>query len=271
MECERRLVLLRYPGGKQRQLPGFFHLLPSRDEIAGHYIEPFVGGGAIFFSINPRKATLSDINRELIDLYRGIRWAPRKVWSVYKSFPSTKTAYYRIRDQSTEDVDLTQRAARILYINRTCFKGMWRHNSNGDFNVGYGGQDRRWVISEEDLLAVAKRLKGVLLKTCDFEEVVNETQEGDFIFLDPPYKPGGRQLVHGHYQFGTFDFADQKRLAASLRQASNRGVIWAMTNSYHPDIFGLYRDYKVILLPKGTGQEIGHIVDASGEALFCNY
>jgi DNA adenine methylase len=267
MRFDKQLILLRYPGGKQRQLPSFFHLLPSRDEIAGRYIEPFVGGGAVFFSISPRKATLSDVNQELIDLYRGIRWAPRKVWSVYRSFPSTKTAYYRIRDQSTGNVGLIQRAARTLYINRTCFKGMWRHNSNGDFNVGYGGQDRRWVISEEDLLAVAKQLKGVILKTCDFEEVVNEAQQGDFVFLDPPYRPGGRQLVHGHYQFGTFDFADQQRLATSLKRASKRGVIWAMTNSCHPDVLALYGDCETILLPKGTGQEIGHIVDASGEAL----
>ncbi|MDN5345964.1 MAG: adenine methylase [Petrotoga sp.] len=262
---------IRYPGGKQRILNYILPYLPKRDMINGRYFEPFLGSGSVFFALNPRRAALSDINQDLIDLFRGIRRYPVKVWEIYKSFPETKEGYYRIRSMKVEKLGLAFRAARILYLNRTCFKGMWRHNADGEFNVGYGGQDRRWVIDKDLLIRVSRRLKRVILKCADFEEIINMTQKGDFIYADPPYRPGARELIHAHYRYGKFLFSDYQRLAETLHKASGRGVRWAMTISSHPEILALFKKCYIIPIPKGTGKKPGILINNSGEVLICNY
>jgi DNA adenine methylase len=230
-------------------------------------VEPFVGGGCLFFSLKPQKALLSDINEELIDLYRGIRLRPATVWRIFRRLPSTQRGYYGVRRWRHADLDLPTRAARTLYLNRTCFKGMWRHNSNGEFNIGYGGQSRRWVLSKGTLTEVSKLLCHARLRCGDFEEVIGECGQGDFIFADPPYRPGHRRLLHDHYGFGKFTFDDHRRLAAALTRASKRGVQWAMTTSAHPAIVKLFRSFQIEKVPKGTGRGIGSSSRNSGEVL----
>jgi DNA adenine methylase len=264
---EKASPVLRYPGGKQRQVTYFDHLLPDADSIIGRYVEPFVGGGAVFFHINPRIAILSDKNPELIDLYTGIRDHPDVVWDLYHTFPGTKRGYYQIRDYSTDELTLPQRAARTLYLNRTCFKGMWRHNAQGKFNVGYGGQDRRGVISRGRLFEVSLHLSRAILQCCDFEPMIDSCQAGDFLFIDPPYRPGEKEQTNDHYTYGTFGYGDQIRLSQSLRRASERGVRWLMTNSSHEDITGLYEGFRCIPLLKGTGKHPGHLVEHTNEVV----
>jgi len=267
----RKINFIRYPGGKQKLLNYILPLLPTREQIKGRFIEPFVGSGAVFFALNPKRALLADINPELIDLYRGIRHFPSRVWEIYKSFPKTKKAYYEIRAIKVNKKDLAFKAARTLYLNRTCFKGMWRHNSNGEFNVGYGGQDRRWVISLETLKEVSKRLRHVILKCSDFEQTINESKEWDFIFADPPYRPGERELFNSHYIYGKFCFSDYQRLAEALKKASSRNVKWMLTISSHPDILNLFYGYKIVSIPKGTGRKPGILSNNSGEVIIINY
>jgi DNA adenine methylase len=270
MEHEK-VRFIRYPGGKQRILDYILPYLPSRDLIEGKYVEPFVGGGSVFFAIKPKYALLADINKELIDLYRGIRFCPLKIWEIYAGFPSTKKAYYEIRAASVNKKDLAFRAARTLYLNRTCFKGMWRHNLNGDFNIGYGGQDRRWALSKEILVEVHKRLKHVSLKCSDFEEIINACTEKDFIFVDPPYRPGGRDMINAHYVHNSFTYEEHQRLANTLKKASKRGIRWAMTTSSHPDILSLFPGYQIKSLAMGTGKSPGILTNDSKEALIYNY
>ena len=100
-----------------------------------------------------------------------------------------------------------------LYLNRTCFKGMWRHASNGKFNVGYGGEDRRWVITHQNIIELSKLLNKIKLKISDFEIILDNVENGDFIFLDPPYKPGKKELNESHYTYSKFTFNDQIRLS----------------------------------------------------------
>lgn len=244
--------------------------LPTRDELQGRYMEPFVGGGAIFFAIAPRKALLSDINPELIDLYKAIRRDSDGVWKAFADFPDGKEAYTMIRRLRPDDLPLTLRAARLLYLNRTCFKGMWRHNKDGEFNVGYGGTSRRWVITQQALLDTSKQLRHASLKCADFGAIIDSSEEGDFIFADPPYRPGHRELQNQHYSGQSFTFQDQKRLAAALKRATKRNVLWTMTNSAHPDILRLYRGSNISSLTKGTGPMPGVLVDDSGEAIISN-
>lgn len=268
---QSRVNFLRYPGGKQRLINQLIHNLPSLTHINGNFVEPFVGGGAIFFALNPKSAVLADINTELIDLYRGIRRDPAEVWETFRTYPATKRAYYKIRDTENQSRKMAARAARTLYLNRTCFKGMWRHNANGQFNVGYGGQDRRWVVNEEILVAASRRLKRATLLNCDFEEVIDNCSKNDFLFLDPPYRPGGREMTHAHYVHSQFSFDDHIRLAEALERSSRKGVRWAMTTSSHPDILRLLRGNKIIRLAKGTGNRPGIMAEISGEVLVCNF
>jgi len=245
--------------------------LPSIRKISGRYIEPFVGGGSIFFHLRPRKAILADLNVELIDLYRGIRSNPDKVWQIYRSLPTTKTGYNEVRKLKHLDLDLQNQAARSLFLNRTCFKGMWRHNSEGQFNVGYGGQDRRWVITRKDLFAIARALRNVSLKCSDFEFIIEEANSEDYLFLDPPYRPGEREQLHDHYVGKEFTFTDHQRLAHCLKDADRRGVAWSMTISAHPDIIRLYKKFNIQIIPRGTGRKIGVLVNNSGEVLISNH
>ncbi len=261
---------IRYPGGKQRLLSYIMPHLPNPEDIKGFFIEPFVGGGSVFFALAPQKALLSDINPVLIDLYKGLKKYPLKVWELFQGFPITKEGYYLVRDCQKKD-NLAYRAARTLYLNRTCFKGMWRENSNGQFNVGYGGQDRRWVVNKETLLSVSEFLKRAKLISSDFEEVIEICNKKDFIFLDPPYKPGEKELRHSHYVYSKFNYDSHKRLARCLNKATKRGIRWAMTTSGHIDITSLFYGCKIISFAKGTGHKPGIISENPGEVLICNY
>jgi len=265
------VAFLRYPGGKQRILDWLLQYIPGRDTIQGRFIEPFVGSGAIFFALNPRASLLTDINPELIDLYRGIRRYSDKVWEYFRTFPSSKKGYYKIRRMAHEELDLANKAARTLYLNRTCFKGMWRHNSSGQFNVGYGGQDRRWTLGQECLSTVARRLRRAKLRCCDFEDSIEECSRNDFLFVDPPYQPGKLDLTHDHFARFRFGAADHDRLARALRRATKRSVRWAMTTTSHPHVLALFAGHQVVTLPRGPRTKLGRPAAESGEILVRNF
>jgi DNA adenine methylase len=267
----KRLFFIRYPGGKQRMVNCIIPYLPRKVSIRGRFVEPFLGGGAVFFLIEPERALLADLNEELIILYRGIKLFPKKVWKIFRSFPPTKEAYYQIRDAESDRTDIAFMAARTLYLNRTCFKGMWRHNSNGQFNVGYGGQARRWVIGEDSLVEVSKRLCTADLIWSDFQAIIDVCETGDFIFADPPYCPGERELIQSHYVYNKFSFVEHRRLADTLLKATRRGVRWALTISSHPDILQLYKGNRVVPFSKGTGKSPGILTKNPGEVIICNY
>jgi len=263
-------AFLRYPGGKRRMLAFLSEHLPIAKQISGRFIEPFVGGGAIYFYLRPKNALLADLNTELIDLYRGISENPDRVWRIYRTYPRGKTAYQRIRAASVNDLSLLQRAARSLYLNRTCFKGMWRHNLSGRFNVGYGGESRRWAITRRDLFSISTLLSSAHLRCCDFEPTIAMAKPGDYLFLDPPYRPGAKEQTTEHYTGRQFLFADQKRLASALRAADKHNVRWSMTISDHPAILKLYAGFSVINITRGTGRQIGVQARNSGEVLIAN-
>jgi len=263
-------TFLRYPGGKGRMLEFLIQHLPSSSVIKGKYIEPFVGGGSVYFSIQPKKAVLSDANQDLIDLYLGIQKDAKNVWKNFVRFGRTKSEYFRVRDVYSPR-GLTQKAARVLFLNRTCFKGMWRHNSSGNFNVGYGGQDRRWVINQENLLQVKNTIQQVELLCADFEEIIDNADESDFIFSDPPYRPNEKEQLHSHYVGKKFTFDDHIRLSKALKRATKRKVKWALTISAHPEILALYKNNYIFIIPRGTGRNPGATVNDSGEVLITNY
>ena len=263
---------LRYPGGKGKLLSFLANYLPNSKKIKGKYIEPFVGGGSVFLYLNPQSAYVADLNKELIDLYRGIKNYPHKVWEIFTSFPKGKISYYKIRNERQDIKPLYYKAARTLYLNRTCFKGMWRHNMDGQFNVGYGGEEKRWAITHENIIELSKRLKNAIIIQSDFDKTLDNCNDGDFIFLDPPYKPGEKEMAHAHYINGKFSFNEQKRLADKLSEISKtKKVKWLMTNSSHFTIRKLYKGFNIVKVPKGTSSTIGVFSNQSQEILISNY
>jgi len=263
---------LRYPGGKTKLLNFLYNFIPKNQDIKGTYIEPFIGGGSVFLFTKPSKAILSDINKELIELYKGIKNSPHKVWEIFCSFPEGKKAYYLTRDSKYFDRPLSYRAARTLYLNRTCFKGMWRQSQNGNFNVGYGGESRRWAITHENIIEISKLLQKTSLQTSDFEQVLENANEDDFIFLDPPYKPGQKELIESHYTYSKFTFDDQVRLSNKLKEINKRKKIkWIMTNSSSSEIRNLYKEFNIIKIPNGVSEKIGIQTVNSQEILIKNF
>lgn len=266
------MKFLRYPGGKAKLLMFLAQHIPNNSEISGRYIEPFVGGGSVFLYVRPKRALIADLNTELIDLYTGIRTYPHKVWEIFEHFPSGKEAYYKIRDGEIEHKPMYYRAARTLYLNRTCFKGMWRHNPKGVFNVGYGGEDRRWVITHESLIELSRIFRKATIVQSDFGPILDEAGKDDFIFLDPPYNPGQKEMTEAHYINGKFSFEDQIRLSRKLRKLSKKNrVKWLMTNSSHPEICELYKGFNIVKIPKGTSRVIGVATNNSNEVVISNY
>jgi DNA adenine methylase len=161
---------LRYPGGKGKLLSVLVNYLPKTKDLQGKYIEPFVGGGAVFLYLSHAETIIADLNSELIDLYKGVKRYPHKVWEIFESFPSGRKGYYKVRDDLARREHICYRAARTLYLNRTCFKGMWRHNPQGNFNVGYGGEERRWAVTHESMVELSQKLKKTKIIQADFDE-----------------------------------------------------------------------------------------------------
>jgi len=263
---------LRYPGGKTKLLSFLVSYLPKY--IPGKYVEPFLGGGSVFLHVQPEEAIIADLNKELIELYKGIKDHPNKVWEIFESFPIGRKAYYEIRDKCHTNESLHYRAARILYLNRTCFKGMWRHNPQGKFNVGYGGggEGRRWAINCQNIIELSDRFKNAQIIHADFNKTLSKCSDGDFIFLDPPYKPGEKEMREAHYINGRFSFDDQKRLALRLTKLSHKKDIkWIMTNSSNAEICKLYSEFKIISIPQGTGSVVGVSTSSPSEILISNF
>ena len=264
------MKFLRYPGGKGRLMSHISQRLP-KDEIRGRYMEPFVGGGSVFFHSKPDQAILSDLNSELIELYRSIKRYPHKVWEALEALPSGKKAYYEVRSRHGEG-RVYDRAARTLYLNRTCFKGMWRHNPQGQFNVGYGGEDRRWAVTHDNLIEVSRALRTATILHADFAEIIEDAKRGDFLFLDPPYKPGEKDFGEQHYVNRRFTYEEQVRLATSIDKALRKKKFrFLMTNSSHREIRRLYKGFKIRTIKIGTGDRPGILAAKGNEILISNY
>jgi len=149
---------------------------------------------------------------------------------------------------------------------------MWRHNNNGNFNVGYGGEERRWVITHQNIIELSHIFRKAEIMQNDFEKVILGASKNDFIFLDPPYKPGEKDLYELHYSSGKFLFKEQVRLSETLKSLpKSKNIRWAMTNSSHKDIIDLYKDYNVKLIPLCTSDKPGIQTKKSNEVLITNY
>ena len=226
---------LKWPGGKRWLVD---RLRPSID-AAERYIEPFLGSASIFLMTAPKKAILSDVNPKLIEVHEVVRDRPRDLSTILKSYQDrhSKQAYYEAR--SVIPVDKVERAARFLYLNRTCFNGMYRENRFGAFNVPLGDKTKVFVSTFEFDQA-SKRLHEADINCCDFEIAIDQAVAGDFIYVDPPYTTAHNLNGFVKYNASLFTWDDQIRLRNSLEDAMLRGAHFMMSNADHESIHELY-------------------------------
>lgn len=230
---------LKWAGGKRWFVAAHSKFLP---EVQGTYIEPFLGGGSVYFHLKPRRSMLGDKNPELIAVYQGIQADWRGVQRLLRRHQAQhcETYYYRIRKE--QPTRLTAKAARLLYLNRTCFNGLYRVNKRGEFNVPRGTRDSVFRDSD-NFERVAELLQTALLFTTDFESLIDQAGRGDMVFADPPYTV--RHNVNGFIKYNEilFSWADQERLAAALARARCRGAIVVATNANHESVQQLYKSH----------------------------
>jgi DNA adenine methylase len=232
---------LKWAGGKR----WFLHLvrgLVPRDHR--RYFEPFLGSGSVFFALRPRNAYLSDSNGELIATFRQVRDHPEEVIEVLEQLAYDEDLYYGLRSAALQTE--AQRAARVIYLNRCCWNGLYRVNRLGQFNVPFGSRDTPPVICDSELIRRASAaLRDVGLRTLDFETALHRVGSGDFVFADPPYT-----VTHGNngfvkYNERIFSWEDQERLRSSLLGIHRRGGLFFLTNADHPSIRRLYAGFCV--------------------------
>lgn len=230
------IPFLKWPGGKRWFVARHAAILPR---TFGRYIEPFLGSGAVFFHLNPKRALLADTNRDLIDTFEAVKRDPDGVLYHLRRHHREHghDHYYHIRAAKMRtDASL---AARFIYLNRTCFNGIYRVNLDGTFNVPIGTKTAV-LLDTDDFREVARRLAGTKLRTWDFEKTIDRAVSGDLVFADPPYTVRHNNNGFVKYNEKLFTWDDQLRLAAALARAAERGAKVVATNADHHDVRELY-------------------------------
>ena len=237
---------LKWVGGKTRLLSQMEGLLP--EEFDGYH-EPFVGGGAVFFRLLPDQARLTDVNGRLIDCYTAIRDDVESLADELARHARRhdKAYYYRQRERfnSARRLSGTQRAGLMMYLNKTCFNGLYRENSRGEFNVPMGSYKKPRVLDLPNLLAVHETLKGVDLGVASFERVLDHAEPGDLVYFDPPYVPVSATSSFTSYAKGGFGSDLQVRLAQVFAELAQRGCYVMLSNSDCGLVRELYAGWRI--------------------------
>lgn len=238
--------VLKWAGGKGRLLPQLLKHLPA-DFSAYH--EPFVGGGALFFELvaqaRIRQAFLSDINSSLIDVYLGLRDYPDVVIDALKHHVHEHDYYYFVRALDPQGLTLPERAARIIYLNKTCYNGLFRENRAGQFNVPFGRYRNPTICDEPNLRAASRALQGVDIARRHFATVLDVAKPGDFVYFDPPYHPVSATANFTAYDRNGFGPDDQRQLRDVFAVLAERGVAALLSNSDTPFVRELYAGFPI--------------------------
>ncbi len=228
---------LRWAGGKRWLVPQILELLGEAD-ISGYH-EPFLGGGSVFFALRKTgRVYLSDLNKDLIEVYREVSSHPREVAELLSNYTNCATEYYAARADLPDDP--IQRAARFIFLNHTSYNGIFRVNLKGEYNVPYGSRKSVNMPDDDCLVRASARLQGANLNDGDFESALSEVQPGDFVFLDPPYTVAHNENGFVKYNQHLFSFEDQERLAITLERVVNMGAQFILTNAAHDSIDRLF-------------------------------
>lgn len=234
---------VKWVGGK-RQLLKQFHelgLFPGKfDNNTNRYYEPFIGGGAVFFDLQPKNVTISDLNSELITAYKVIRDNVDDLICSLKTHVYSKEYFLTMRAKNPSEMNDLDVASRFIYLNRTCFNGMYRVNSKGQFNVPFGRYKNPIICDEDNLRAVSSALRNVEILNEDYKFVLQKAKPGDFIYFDPPYYPINTTSSFTSYTKDGFAEKEQTELRDTFDKLSRRGCFVMLSNSDTPFIHSLY-------------------------------
>jgi len=236
---------LKWVGGKRQLLEEFRKRLPA---FVRAYHEPFLGGGALFFELAARgrfqKAYLSDLNPDLIETYVVVQtWVEELIVSLKKHVHS-REYYYSLRSVDPKTLDIIERASRLIYLNRTCYNGLYRVNSEGVFNVPFGNYKNPVICDEDNLRLCSEALKGVTLRHQAFYAVMRDVTRGDFIYFDPPYHPVSKTASFASYEKSGFGEDDHRRLKEIFTALDRKKCFVMLSNSYSTFTRKLFKEYK---------------------------
>jgi DNA adenine methylase len=242
----RAQPIVKWVGGKGKLLGELVRRAPGSYR---RYFEPFAGGAALFFHLAPRAAVLSDVNADLVACYRAVRDDVEAVIAALAEHRERHSVeyYYAVRDGWNDGraADAAARAATFIYLNKTCYNGLWRVNRRGDFNVPAGRYTNPAILDAERLRAASRVLAAAALEVAPFDRVLDEARRGDFVYFDPPYDPVSPTADFTSYAAGGFAAADQERLAQSFARLAERGCAVMLSNSDTPFTRRLYARFRV--------------------------
>jgi len=236
---------LKWAGGKRNLLSTLTLHFPSMREV-NRYFEPFLGGGAVFFHLQHPNSLLSDSNEELIEVYQVVREQVEDLILVLKQHHNEHEYYYKVRSQKPALLSRVERAARFIFLNRTCYNGLYRVNSRGQFNVPFGRYKNPLICDTEGLRASSLALRNAHIFVADFEAAVSDAGKDDFVYFDPPYYPLSETSSFTSYTVQRFAAGEQERLAQVFQALTCRGCRVLLSNSDTPLIRKLYESFATI-------------------------
>lgn len=257
-----RLVVpfVKWVGGKRQLLSELERFFPKK---ISKYYEPFIGGGAVLFHIQPKEAIINDSNGELINLYKVIKYKPEELIEDLKKHENKPDYFYNIRSLDRNQAVYSaltdiERASRIIYLNKTCYNGLFRVNGSGEFNSPFGRYKNPNIVNETTIRAVSNYLSknSIEILNTDYEKSLSDTKEGDFVYLDPPYDPVSESANFTGYTKNGFDKSEQIRLKNVCDEFDSLGIKWILSNSdvkgadtknnFFYNLFGSYRINRVL-------------------------
>lgn len=277
--AKNRLVLpfLKWVGGKRQLMPEIRKMLPKG--VANRpYYEPFIGGGALFFDLQPKRAIINDYNEELINVYTVIRDNPNELIEDLRKHENTAEYFYKIRAVDRQPLfahlSKIQRASRIIYLNKTCYNGLYRVNNAGEFNSPFGRYKNPNIVNEPVIKAVSKYLNSpqIQISNGDYELVLRDIPTNSFVYLDPPYHPISESSNFTGYVQGGWNDGDQLRLRDVCNRLNDNGIKFLLSNSASGFIRDIYSGYNIHVVQanravNSNSSKRGQV----DEFLICNY
>lgn len=259
--------VLKWVGGKRQLLPEIRKRIPKKYKV---YYEPFLGGGAVLFDLQPKKAIVNDLNSELINVYKTIKSFPTELVEELRKFSNDEETFYNIRNidrdkTKYQELSNIQKAARIIYLNKTCFNGLYRVNNAGEFNSPFGRYKNPNIVNDKTIYAVSKYFNtaDITFKNGDFEECIKEIQKDSFVYLDPPYDPISKTSNFTGYNQGGFSDEEQIRIKNMCDRLNENGIKFLLSNSATPFIKELYKDYIIDIV--SAKRSVNSKADKRGE------
>jgi DNA adenine methylase len=255
---------LKWVGGKRQIMPAIVQYLPGKLSTYTYY-EPFVGGGAVLFHLQPKTAIINDFNEELINVYRVIKENPKELIEDLKKHKNESDYFYNIRllDRSPKFQKLSpvKKASRIIYLNKTCYNGLYRVNNAGEFNSPFGRYKNPNIVNEPIIKAVSNylNLNDIKIYSGDYEDGLQNIKKNSFVYLDPPYDPVSESANFTGYIQGGWEAEDQIRLKEVCDKLNDKGVKFLLSNSATAFIKDLYKSYQIYVIKANRS------VNADGE------